>query len=212
MLDRIAEVRAASTFPGHTGTSIHDRRYALRMREPGPTDGEKAFRSEALAHADALYNLARYLTRNPDEAEDLVQETYARALRSAGGFRAGTNLKAWLMAILRNLFLSQRRGAGRARAGEALGSGEEAAPEDAYLRGDLELERLRRLVSAEIEAALLSLSEEARTVILLDLEDLTEAEVAQVVGCAVGTVKSRLARARSELRRQLSHYARHDAR
>ncbi len=178
------------------------------MRELGGTEADRAFRREALAHADALYNLARYLARSPDEAEDLVQETYARALRGAAGFRPGTNMKAWLMAILRNLFLGQLRGAGRARAGEALTSDEEAAPQDAYLRGDLELERLRRLVSAEIEAALMSLSEEARTVILLDLEDLTEAEVAQVVGCAVGTVKSRLARARSELRRQLGHYAR----
>ena len=116
------------------------------------------------------------------------------------------------MAILRNLFLGQRRGAGRARAGEAVASREETAPDDAFLRGDLELERLRRLVSEEIEAALLSLSEEARTVILLDLEDFTEAEVAQVVGCAVGTVKSRLARARAELRGQLGHYARANAR
>jgi RNA polymerase sigma-70 factor, ECF subfamily len=177
------------------------------MRESGFTEGERTFRRDALAHADALYNFARYLTRNPDEAEDLVQETYARALRSAGRFRAGSNMKAWLMAILRNLFLGQRRSSGRAQAGEALAT-VEAAPEDTYLRGDLELERLRRLVSEEIEAALLSLSEEARTVILLDLEDLTEAEVAQVVGCAVGTVKSRLARARSELRRQLGQYAR----
>jgi len=182
------------------------------MRQQGRTDGENAFRREALAHADALYNLARYLTRSPEETEDLVQETYARALRGAAGFRPGTNMKAWLMAILRNLFLSQRRGAGRARAGEALVREEEAPADDAYLRGDLELERLRRLVSEEIEAALTSLSEEARTVILLDLEDLTEAEVAQVVGCAVGTVKSRLARARSELRRQLGQYARMNAR
>ena len=182
------------------------------MRETERTDGERDFRRDALAHADALYNLARYLTRNPDEAEDLVQETYARALRGAGGFRPGTNMKAWLMAILRNLFLGQRRGASRARAGEGPPPDEQPAPEDTYLRGDLELERLRRLVSKEIEAALMSLSEEARTVILLDLEDLTEAEVAQVVGCAVGTVKSRLARARSELRRQLGHYARMNTR
>ena len=182
------------------------------MREREVTDADRAFRREALAHADALYNLARYLARNPDEAEDLVQETYARALRSADSFRPGTNMKAWLMAILRNLFLGQRRGAGRARAGEAVASREETAPDDAFLRGDLELERLRRLVSEEIEAALLSLSEEARTVILLDLEDFTEAEVAQVVGCAVGTVKSRLARARAELRGKLGHYARANAR
>ncbi len=181
------------------------------MRGPGPIAAEEAFRREALAHADALYNLARYLTHRTEEAEDLVQETYARALRGAAGFRPGTNLESWLMAILRNLFLSQRRGAGRARAGEAL-DGDEAGPDDAYLRGDLELERLRRLVSEEIEAALMELSEEARTVILLDLEDLTEAEVAQVVGCAVGTVKSRLARARAELRRRLGHYARQSTR
>ncbi len=176
------------------------------MRASGRAD-EEAFRREALAYVDALYNLARYLARNPEDAEDLVQETYARALRSSASFRSGTNMTAWLMTILRNLYLGQCRSSGRAQAGEVLAGGE-AAPEDAYLRGDLELERLRRLVSEEIEAALLSLSEEARTVILLDLEDLTEAEVAQVVGCAVGTVKSRLARARSELRRQLGHYAR----
>src|SRR5258705_13107025 len=172
---------------------------------------DDALGREALAYVDALHNLARYLTGNATDAEDLVQETYARALRAAGQFTPGTNLKAWLFRILRNTFLSDMR---RRRANPVLGgldtvipSGQDAG-ETAWLRDDVELDRLRRVVAAEIEAAMLVLSEDARTVILLDMEGLTEQEVADVMECAVGTVKSRLAPAPAALRERLQDYAR----
>jgi RNA polymerase sigma-70 factor (ECF subfamily) len=164
---------------------------------------------EALAYADTLYNLARYLTGNATDAEDLVQETYARALGAAAQFTPGSNLKAWLFRILRNTFISLYR---RQRHNPAVGGLDTVNPtqqglvQGEWLRGDLELDRLRGVVGEEIERALMSLSEDARTVVLLDLEGLTDEEVANVVGCAVGTVKSRLGRARAALRHQLWEY------
>ena len=165
--------------------------------------------AEALAHADALYNLARYLTGNVADAEDLVQETYTRALRAASQFTPGTNLKAWLCRILRNTFISIYR---RQRSSPIEGGLDTVTPVHQYagtsewLHGDPELDRLRSLVGEELERALMTLSEDARTVILLDLEDLSEREIADVMSCAPGTVKSRRSRARAELRRLLSDY------
>jgi RNA polymerase sigma-70 factor, ECF subfamily len=166
---------------------------------------------EALAYVDLLHNLARYLTGNETDADDLVQETYARALRAAHQFTPGTNLKAWLCRILRNTFISRYR---RERNNPVAGGFDTVMPtvdvaaEEHWFRDDRELDRLRKVVAEELEAALMTLSEEARTVILLDLEGLTEGEVAEVVGCPVGTVKSRLSRARATLRLKLQDYAR----
>ena len=161
----------------------------------------------ALDHVDALYRVARSLTGRDEEAEDLVQETYTRALAGWGSFIPGSNLKAWLFRILRNAHIDIYR---RARANPVhLGLDEERAPEGGSrepLRGDAELERLRRVVTSDIEDALASLSDDARTILLLDLEGFTEAELATTLGCATGTVKSRLCRARAALRERLSDY------
>ncbi len=173
------------------------------MQVTGNVERAGTLGREALAYADTLYNLARYLTRNDADAEDLVQETFSRALRSAAQFAPGTNLKAWLFRILRNAFISQYR---RRRNDPTVGGLDTVAPgmqapaDIGWLRDEVELDRLRKTVAEELERALMTLTEDARTVILLDLEGLSEAEAALVMGCAVGTIKSRLSRARGALR------------
>jgi RNA polymerase sigma-70 factor (ECF subfamily) len=160
----------------------------------------------APAHADALYNLARWLVRDPHAAEDLVQETYARALGAAHQFQAGSNLKAWLLRILRNTYLDGRR---RAKAGPTElpldETNDGAAPGEPAV-DESQSAQIRALVAEEVAEAVHALPEAWRTVIILDLEGLTETEVASVLGCAEGTVKSRLARARAELRQRLASH------
>jgi RNA polymerase sigma-70 factor (ECF subfamily) len=173
------------------------------MQGGGEGDRAEAVGRGALAYADGLYNLALYLTKNPSDAEDLVQETYGRAIKASAQFTPGTNLKAWLFRILRNAFISHYR---RERHNPVTGGLDTVTPrlpaakDIGRQRDSVEIDRLRKAAAEDIERALLRLTEDARTVILLDLEGMTESESAEVLGCAVGTVKSRLARARAALR------------
>ncbi len=170
-------------------------------------EGEASFGAQLLTHADALYNFARYLTRDAALAEDLVQDAFARALDAQAQFSSGSNLKAWLFRILRNAFLDRRRRERKSPVELREALDETADSRDVWLRGDLEIDRLRALVVSDIEAALGRLSDDARSVVLLDLEGFTETEIAKVMDTAVGTVKSRLARARAVLREALQEYA-----
>lgn len=150
---------------------------------------------------DSLFNFACWLTRNREEAEDLVQETYMKALRGFGSFQPGTNFRAWIFRILRNAFLTSRSGLAATRtvpleaeaAGEALV--EERTPEDAALAlGNAE--QLRR--------ALEELPVVFREVLLLvDVEEMSYQEAAESLGIPLGTVMSRLARARRGVRASL---------
>jgi len=161
---------------------------------------------EALAHADALYNHARRLTGAEADADELVQETYVRALAAAHAFD-GAYLKAWLFKIMRNVFIDLYR---RGRHAPVLSELDVIDGDAAYARTSRDLPepaRLPPMVASEIEAALGALSEEARTIILLDLEGFTETEAADVLECPLGTVKSRLSRARALLREKLKDYA-----
>lgn len=191
--------------------SDRERWYVGNMSAPAASS-EPSFAQQLLAQADALYNFARYLCRDAARAEDLMQDTFARALQAEPQFARGSNLKAWLFRILRNAYIDGRR---RERHGPLAPSSSdpdpdhehEAATPEVWLRGDIEIAQLRGLVARDIEAALSRLSEDARAVILLDLEGCTETEIALVMEVAVGTVKSRLARARAVLREQLQEYA-----
>jgi RNA polymerase sigma-70 factor (ECF subfamily) len=172
-----------------------------------PSRSEPPFAAQLLDQAGALYNFARYLCRDPAQAEDLVQDAFARALDAENAFVVGSNLRAWLFRILRNAFLDAKRRERKSPLTPRDEGDDEVSASDIWLRGDLEIDRLRGLVARDIEAALSRLSDDARSVILLDLEGFTETEIASVMDTAVGTVKSRLARARAVLRQELQEYA-----
>ena len=150
----------------------------------------------ALEHVDALYGLARHLCGNASDAEDLTQETFARAL--AARFDEGGNLRAWLFRILRNCFIDRAR-----RQKIVLEIPDEAIDTRTETWDAAALDQLRYLAAADLERALATLSVELRFIVLLDAQGFHEAEIADIARCAPGTVKSRLFRARARLRAAL---------
>ena len=165
---------------------------------------DEDFLQQALRHLDALHNLAVYLTRNGSEAEDLVQETYVRALRFSHRFQPGTHLRAWLFQILRNTFLTFYRLRERESAisGEGVAEGETPMFQDAPIE-----DSARSAAHMDLERALMTLPEEFKTPLLLaEVEGLALDDVARIMDCPVGTVKSRIFRAKERLRAHLKDY------
>jgi RNA polymerase sigma-70 factor (ECF subfamily) len=168
---------------------------------PDTTD---RFAKEALPHADRLYRVARRLMNDADEAADLVQETFLRALRTFSSFRAGTNSRAWLFTILYSI-ATNRYHQRRRRPSEVSLEGLEEKLERELTVSSWE-DPLTRLVGGRhgageaVDAALAALPERFRAaVVLVDLGDATYEEAAEALDCPVGTIRSRLARGRKLL-------------
>lgn len=170
------------------------------------------FQEEFLPQLDALYAFAYHLTKNQTDAEDLVQDTYLKAQRFISSYEKGTNAKAWLFRILKNTFLnkyrSQTKKGTRVEFEEELGyqSEELSHTPDQYF--DLRQTIFENILGDEISMAIDQLPEDYKTIIVLsDLEDFSYEEIAQILEIPLGTVRSRLFRARNALKKLLYDYA-----
>jgi RNA polymerase sigma-70 factor (ECF subfamily) len=175
-------------------------------------DLRKRFEDEALPHLDALYTMAIRLARNPDDANDLLQETVLRAYRFFHQFESGTNCRAWMLTILFNNFRNGYRKSSRERPASSVDEFERKV-EGESLRTDPAGSNPETMLSGrgmegEVETALAALPEEFREAILLvDVQELSYQEVSGVIGVPIGTVKSRVSRGRAMLRDALTNFA-----
>jgi RNA polymerase sigma-70 factor, ECF subfamily len=182
-----------------------------RSHQRGPV--ERAFEADALVHLSALYGAALRFTRTHAEAEDLVQETVLRAWHKWHQFQEGTNCKAWLFRILTNTFINGYRRRNKEREileAEQLGRHGERffSRRSAMQWGDPERGYEARNLSPVVQSALSELPVNFRTVVVLaDLQSFSYKEIAEIVGCPIGTVMSRLFRARRCLRASLREHA-----
>ena len=186
------------------------------VKEAPETDAERSarFERDALEYVNQLYAAALRMTRNPADAEDLVQEAYAKAYAAFHQYTPGTNLKAWLYRILTNTFINNYRKKQR-RPQESSGEGIEdwqihrAASHTSSEGRSAELVALDHLPDSDVTDALTSLPEDRRMVVYYaDVEGMPYKEIAEVMGTPIGTVMSRLHRGRRQLRELLADYAR----
>ena len=170
------------------------------------------FDSEFLPHADALYNFAFRLTHNAEDANDLVQEAFMRAYRFINSYEKGTNAKAWLFRILKNGFINDYRKRSKQPSKvdynevESYYNSEDG--ESVQSTSDMRTESIKDKMGDEVAIALSSLEVEFRTIIILsDLEGFKYEEMAKILDIPIGTVRSRLHRARGLLKEKLEEYA-----
>jgi RNA polymerase sigma-70 factor (ECF subfamily) len=172
----------------------------------------KIFDDEFMPHINSMYNFAFRLTMDEDDANDLVQDTYLKAFRFINSFQKGTNAKAWLFRILKNSFINDYRKKSKEPAKvdyqevETFYNSEDAEADN--ITPDLRSESLSEMIGDEVANALNSLAVDFRTVIILcDIEGFTYEEMAKILDIPIGTVRSRLHRARNLLKEKLRNYA-----
>lgn len=179
------------------------------------TEKEKnqVFQEEMLPHLDSMYNFAFRLTLDEDDAKDLVQDTYLKAFRFINSFEKGTNAKAWLFRILKNSFINDFRKKSKEPSKvdyqevETFYNSEEFDT-DFEATSDLRSEAVQDLIGDEVATAINSLEVDFRiAIILCDIEGFTYEEMAKILDIPIGTVRSRLHRARGLLKEKLSEYA-----
>jgi RNA polymerase sigma-70 factor, ECF subfamily len=180
---------------------LHLRQTEAPRTMPPTISRSATFEELALPLFASLYNHAHWLTHNQSEAEDLVQETFSKALRAFDSFQPGTNFKAWIFRILRNTFLTSRTGIATSRTvfledhPDTLGTVTDSTPEDTLIRLDNQ---------AALHLALEQLQPQLREVLLLcDVEEIKYKDIAAILDVPIGTVMSRISRARSTLRQLL---------
>jgi RNA polymerase sigma-70 factor (ECF subfamily) len=183
---------------------------ANRASSGADSDPRSSFEADALEYVDSLYRTALRLTQVPSDAEDLVQETYLKAFRSADSFEPGTNLRAWLFTILHNT--ARNRARDRSRDPVTMNSEvvDQAAEMPTFaLAGkvdDPETLLLRNTLTPELQAAVDELPETFRQAVWLrDVEEFSYAEIAAMLGVPIGTVMSRISRGRRMLFSRLQH-------
>lgn len=172
---------------------------------------QKKFENETVPHQDALYNYALKIARNADDAQDLLQETYYKAFKNYHQFENGTNSKAWMFMILKNTFINNYRKLKREPAKldyDEIEDIYENIKSDQAKDNNLDLDFYNGLLDDELSAALSKIPSKMREVFLLcDLEGYTYEEIAEITDIPIGTVRSRLHRARKLLQDELFGYA-----
>jgi RNA polymerase sigma-70 factor (ECF subfamily) len=171
---------------------------------------ERIFEEEFMPQIDALYTFAYHLTYNEEDANDLVQETYMKAYRFIDKYKEGTNAKAWLFKILKNAFINQYRRKSKQPTKvdyEDIAGYQEGDDDTSY--ADLREEMFQSMMGDEVTNAINALPVDFRVVILLcDIEGFTYEEISKILDIPIGTVRSRLHRARNMLKDKLRTYAR----
>jgi RNA polymerase sigma-70 factor, ECF subfamily len=176
------------------------------MTQPAAT--REAFEADVLPQLDSLYRLALRLTTDPSRAEDLVQDTVLKAFRSWQSFQPGTSIRSWLFTILRNTFINDYRRRQREPIPMDLDAAEALATFRAAEDEDPEGTYFNQIVDAKVLEAIDALQEDFREVLVLsDVENMSYAEIARMLNLPVGTVKSRLFRARRQLQKALRDHA-----